>query len=148
MSIIIPQDGDRVQLQPGHELINRQRGIVSRHTMFIVHCEEILYKKLGDKRPLALHLFLKLAMSLTAKGTNIAPLHIPSLMEYFNTSQRSIYNAMQVLKDTDLMRKQSKGHYLLNPHVVWCGNHGLRIKAVQQWDADVVLQTMQGVNNV
>lgn len=146
MSEFIPQAGDRIRLQEGHELIDHERGVTSLHTMFIIHCEDILYKLLGDKRPLALHLFMKLAMSLKPRAAdNIAPLHIPSLMDHFGTSQRSIYDAMRVLRETDLMRKVSKGHYWLNPYVVWCGEHKRRIEDIQSWERQSVKK--KGANN-
>ena len=139
MSIIDLQADDKLRLPEGAELVVRQRGLSTRFTMLLQGGFAILNTRLAEASTLTYRLFFKLAEDLHPKHGNVAPLHIPSLMELFEIKQRALYNAMQVLKDADLMRKHSRGHYLLNPHVVWCGRTKERVQAVQAWDAQTVL---------
>lgn len=139
MPVFELQAEDKIRLPQGAELIVRQRGLSTRFTMLIQGGFAIIDKRLHNTPTLTYRLFFKLAEDLEPKNNNVAPLHIPSLLELFCIKKRALYHAMQMLKDVDLMRKQSKGHYLLNPHVVWCGNTKARVQAVQEWDAGAVL---------
>lgn len=118
-------------------LVVKEAGTGTRYSMLIHDNATQLDQKLKGKSELTYRMFYYLITHMKPMSNNITYVHLDSLCEYFALSSKSIYKAIKQLMNVDILRRIKKGHYLVNPHIVWCGHTGKRIEAVLAWDSRI-----------
>ena len=122
---------------PAHtKLVVKEAGTATRYSMLIHDNATQLDQKLKGKAELTYRMFYYLITHMKPMSDNTVHVHLDSLCEYFVLSNKSIYKAIKQLMNIDILRRIKKGHYLVNPHIVWCGHTGKRIEAVLTWDGE------------
>lgn len=147
MAAIEMQVGVSYTLPAHTKLVVKEQGTATRYSMLIHDNTMQLDQKLKGKAELTYRMFYYLITHMKPMSDNIAYVHLDTLCEYFNLSNKSIYKAVKQLMNVDILRRVKKGHYLVNPHIVWCGHTGKRINAVIEWDNNNALVKQSEVGN-
>lgn len=112
--VLIKRKGDstryKMLIDGGYDLV---AGVVSSNSVY-----RLLFKLISDMKPMA---------------GNKLYIHFGDLAEHFGVSTTACYNIFKKLREAGLVRKLKKGHYLIDPRIVWSGRTVDRAKAIVDW---------------
>lgn len=81
-------------------------------------------------------LFIKLVEDMKPFTGNTCYVHFTTLAGYFKVHVNSIYRQFKALLDGDILRKVKKGHYLINPNIIWSGHAAEWKEACKAWEVE------------
>lgn len=90
-----------------------------RYIMLIDGGFNILHERVSSVSAYAL--LFKIVEDMKPFAGNTAYVHFTSLADYFQVHVNNIYRPFKMLLHADILRRIKKGHYTINPYVIWSG---------------------------
>ena len=114
-------------------MVFKEKGESTQFNMLIKGSFNTIYSKLKHYNPMSGYLLLKMIDNVIPKSGSETTFHAQSYSEELSLSKSNVYKLLALLMQADLVRKIKKGHYFIDPSIVWNGKTADRVDAVQKW---------------
>jgi hypothetical protein len=128
------QVGESYILPVNTKILVKEMGVTTKYTMLLTGSFSIIYGKIKDMPTTRYNLLLKMIDDVIPFSGNKVNVDVKKTALILSVNKQTVYKSLIDLMQCELIYREKRCVYRMNPAVVWSGRTNDRGEALLQWE--------------